>query len=228
MRNDMEWPRDRNLPQIKICGLTDAAQAIACAELGADAIGLVFFAKSPRNVSMEKAREITGVLPPDVVSVGVFVNADFDFMMERVDRCGLKGVQLHGQESPGLVDRLAEEDILVIKALFVGQRPTMEEVKTYQAPVYLVECAGGKLPGGNAMTWEWKAAKPFGTSHPLILAGGLSAANVARAIRDAEPDAVDVSSGVEMQPGKKDIEKVAAFIAAVSAADSGRSCRTVF
>ncbi|MFZ5571325.1 MAG: phosphoribosylanthranilate isomerase [Thermodesulfobacteriota bacterium] len=219
---------DRTVPQVKICGLTDADQALACAELGADAIGLVFFPKSPRHVTLEKAREIAGGLPPDVASIGVFVNADYDVIMETVSRCGLTGVQLHGQEPPGLVERLVEKKLRVVKVLFIGASPAMESAPEYRATAYLVECAGGKLPGGNAMAWDWKAARPLGKDRPVILAGGLTADNVARAISDAEPDAVDVSSGVEIRPGRKDLEKVAAFIAAVYRSDTGRFRRRVF
>lgn len=220
--------RSADRPQIKICGLTDPRQAQACAELGADAIGLVFYPKSPRNVAIDQAKGIVAALPPEVTAVGVFVNAAFDAVMAIFAQCGLGGVQLHGRETPELVERLVKENIPVIKALFINGTPGMETAAAYKASAYLVECSGGKLPGGNAMTWDWKAAKAFGVSRPLILAGGLSPANISRAVSEAEPDAVDVSSGVEAEPGKKDLGKVAEFIAAVTQTRINRIGRAVF
>ncbi len=228
MQNENELTGTSRRPQIKICGLTDIEQARACAELGADAVGLVFFPKSPRNVSLEQARAITAAVPREVVTVGVFVNPSHEAVMTVVSQCGLGAVQLHGRESPELTACLAAEKITVIKALFIGGNPSMETVDTYSASAFLVECSGGKLPGGNALTWDWKAARAFGKSHPLVLAGGLSPDNVRQAIADAEPDAVDVSSGVEAAPGKKDLVKVADFISAVSRSTIGRICRPIF
>jgi len=202
-------------PQLKICGLTDPAQAVECARLGADAVGLVFFPKSPRHVTDDLARRICAALPSSVARVGVFVNASFDVVKAKADGCGLTAVQLHGRETPELVDRLKAEGLTVIKALFVDGRPELTAAPDYRASAFLVECSKGPLPGGNAMAWDWGAALKFGQRHPLVLAGGLAPENVARAIADARPAAVDVSSGVEAAPGTKDLAKVAAFIEAV-------------
>lgn len=206
---------DEHIPQIKICGLTRVDEALACAELGADAVGFVFYPKSPRNVSGKQAGEICRALPGSVTTVGVFVDEPFYAIMQRVEQCGLKAVQLHGRESAELVERLRREKLLVIKALFADRKPGLKAASDYRASAYLVECGRGVLPGGNALEWDWGAAGSMGGSHPLILAGGLAPDNVCRAVMQAAPAAVDVSSGVESAPGRKDPAKVRAFIAQV-------------
>lgn len=207
-------------PQVKICGLTVPDEAARCAELGADAIGLVFYPKSPRNVSPQQARAVVDALPDAVAAVGVFVNADFEFIMSRVVSCRLSVAQLHGRETPELAARLKAEGVSVIKALFIDGRPGLHDAPCYAADGFLVECAKGPLPGGNAMTWDWGAAGDFARQHPLVLAGGLSPENVADAIDAVLPAAVDVSSGVEASPGRKDPHKVARLLAAVQACDN--------
>jgi phosphoribosylanthranilate isomerase len=206
---------NQNTPQIKICGLTREDEAVRCAEIGADAIGCVFFQRSPRNVSLEQAKKITRSLPPDVKPVGVFVNDSYDKIMRTVDLCGLHTIQLHGQESPQLVKTLLDNGLTVIKALFMEKAPLLSKSPDYGAHAYLVECGKGKLPGGNAVSWAWEDAMAFGGKRPLILAGGLTPENISTAIFSARPDAVDVSSGVESSPGRKNLDKVASFICAV-------------
>ena len=204
-----------NTPQVKICGLTKVNEALKCAELGANAIGLIFYVKSPRFVSDAQAREICKALPDSLQKIGIFVDATFGFIMEKVNRCGLTGIQLHGMETSKLNDRLIHENLLVIKGLFTQKKPHISEASLYNASAYLLECGKGKLPGGNALTWDWSEALEFGNNFPLILAGGLDPENVVQAISQCLPDAVDVSSGVEISPGQKDIKKVGYFIKAV-------------
>lgn len=199
-------------PQIKICGLTRADEAKQCTELGADAIGLVFFKKSPRNLNRDQAQEIVKSLPDHVSKVGVFVNETFDFIMEHVNSCGLSAIQLHGKEAPDLVNRLTDTHLTVIKCLYMENEPFLTAADSYNASAYLVECKKGLLPGGNALSWNWGKAKTFGKSHPFILAGGLTPESVRMAISEASPDAVDISSGVEKSPGRKDMSKVKSFI----------------
>ena len=207
---------DRYYPQIKICGLTRPDQARACADLGADAIGLVFFEKSPRNVSPEQAAAVKAVLPPRVAAVGVFVDPDREFLARTVRRCGLDIVQLHGSESPEFVaDMQTELKVPIIKVLFATRSPGLGDAAGYGAAGYLVECGRGPLPGGNAMAWDWAAAEAVGREFPLILAGGLAPDNVADAIGACLPDAVDASSSLEAGHGIKDLENVARFIARV-------------
>jgi phosphoribosylanthranilate isomerase len=204
---------DRYYPQIKICGLTLPDQARACADLGADAIGLVFFEKSPRNITLEQAAAIKAGLPPRVAAAGVFVDPDRETLTHIVRRCGLDIVQLHGSESPEFVaDMQAILQVPVIKVLFAVRSPGFGDAAGYGAAGFLVECGRGPLPGGNAMAWDWTAAQTVGRDFPLILAGGLAPDNVAEAIGACLPDAVDASSSLEAGPGVKDLEKVARFI----------------
>lgn len=214
--------------QIKICGLTNPDEAVACSKMGADAIGLVFYPKSPRNVSIETAKTICGALPRETVGVGVFVNETFDYIMERVTGCGLKGVQLHGKEPPDLVLKLKKQNILVIKALYMNDSPAISDASSYGADAFLVECSRGILPGGNARTWDYKAAAELHGRCPFIIAGGLSPDNIKEAVMLAKPDAVDVSSGVEKTPGTKDLSKVRLFMENVKAANANTEARSIF
>ncbi len=217
-----------NHPQIKICGLTDVDQALACAELGADAIGLVFFPKSPRNVSVETARAITDALPKQVTATGVFVNESYEGILEKVERCRLGAVQLHGDERPDLVLKLMSLDFRVIKVLYMESEPHVRDIDHYDPSAFLVECAKGVLPGGNALAWNFRNMRNVRTEKPLIIAGGLDPENIGEAVLSALPDAVDVSSGVESVPGQKDLVKVASFIARVKLCDMGQQARRIF
>jgi phosphoribosylanthranilate isomerase len=208
---------DKIFPQIKICGLTSVALAVRCADLGVQAIGCVFYPKSPRHVADETARAICRAVKGRVQTVGVFVNESFDTILQKVTDCGITVVQLHGEESPDLVRRLRGEKIPVVKALFSNRYPDFAAAALFDASAFLVECSGGTLPGGNAKTWDWAEAKPFAERHPCILAGGLTAENIASAIGQAMPRAVDVSSGVESAPGIKSMEKVTRFVENIKA-----------
>ena len=201
--------------RIKICGLTRPEEAAACAALGADAIGMIFYPPSPRHLSSKAAAAICAALPPAVARIGVFVDAPAESILEQARRCGLTGVQLHGNEAPQAVLDLRAAGLLVIKALFAARSPGLDTAPAYTPAAFLVECGRGKLPGGNAEVWSWGAARRVAPLAPLVLAGGLDPGNVAEAIAAAAPDAVDVSSGVESAPGRKDLDQVAAFIQAV-------------
>ena len=211
----MNEPLCDNHPQIKICGLTRPEEAAACAAAGANAIGLVFYPPSPRNVTETQARRICDALGPRTATVGVFVNESLDAILEKARRCRLSAVQLHGQEPPELGAQLADAGLAVIRGLYLHGDPPVSAMERYPATAYLVECGGGKLPGGNARTWDWGAARAWAARRPVVIAGGLDPDNVARAIAEAGPAAVDVSSGVEQAPGSKDIRKVTRFIRAV-------------
>jgi phosphoribosylanthranilate isomerase len=207
---------DSFTPQVKICGLTSVKEAQACAQLGAAAVGCVFYPKSPRHLSIQRAAEICAALPPEVKTVGVFVNESFSAIMAKVERCRLSAVQLHGRESPELVKRLRRENLIVIKALFTTSLPELADAPRYEASAFLAECGGGALPGGTARAWDWRKALPLADTGPVILAGGLSPLNVVQAVEACLPAGVDVSSGVEKAPGRKDLGKVKSFIEAVS------------
>jgi phosphoribosylanthranilate isomerase len=212
----------RETVQVKVCGLRRVDEAVACAEAGARAVGCVFYVKSPRCVSAATAREIRRALPPEVACVGVFVDETFEGIMALAAQTGFTAVQLHGSEAPEVVQLLRREGLFVIKALFADRSPGLEATSRFAASAFLVECGQGPLPGGNAHAWEWGRAAALGQRHPLILAGGLTPENAAQAVRAALPDAVDVSSGVEAGPGRKDIRKVEQFIAAVATAGARR------
>jgi phosphoribosylanthranilate isomerase len=216
------------IPQVKICGITRVQDALRCAELGADAIGCVFYPKSPRYLTKDRARDICTAVPDLLKTVGVFVDETYSSIMHHVEYCGLTTVQLHGREQSELVRRLREENIRVIKALFINGNPALEDASKYPASAFLVECGRGKHPGGNALEWNWEAAKNFGKKYPLILAGGLDPENVAPAIQMSAACAVDVSSGVESSPGRKNYGKVAAFIKAVSGCGIEKYSENIF
>lgn len=200
---------------IKICGLTDEKTAYQCSLLGPDAIGLVFFSKSPRFVTNEIAAGIVSVLPQTCTPVGVFVNDSYDTIMHIVEKTGIRGVQLHGQETPELVEQLEKQNLKVLKALFEAVSPRFENASQYSSASYfLVEYGKGALPGGNAHAWDYSVCKALQTDIPVILAGGLTPDNVAQAVALAKPFGVDISSGVEISPGEKSIKKIKQFILA--------------
>lgn len=211
--------------QVKICGLTRPDEAAACAAMGADAIGLIFHPPSPRYLDDATAAAVTGVVPGNVAKIGVFVDAPPETILDKARRCGLTGIQLHGNEPPAAVWRLRAAGLIVIKALFAARAPGLEAAGDYAPDAFLVECGRGRLPGGNAEVWNWAEARGISASVPLVLAGGLNPENVAQAIAAAAPDAVDVSSGVEKAPGRKDMDRVTAFIHAVRLAGAGRRRR---
>ncbi len=204
--------------RVKICGITNPEDARTAVAAGADALGVVL-AESPRQVTIAQAARALAGVPAPVARVGVFVNAHPDFVAEAVERIGLTAVQFHGDESPG--DCLAAP-APVIKAMRVGTDFALEELEPFRGTVtaFLLDATDPHKRGGTGRTFDWQLLsrnRPGGVS--FFLAGGLSPTNVAEAIRIARPFAVDVSSGIEEHPGHKDPIKIAAFMAAVRAAD---------
>jgi phosphoribosylanthranilate isomerase len=200
----------------KICGITRIEDALSAAEAGADAIGLVFYAKSPRAVSVQQARAIIAVLPPFVTTVGLFVDADRQELDEILAAVPLDLLQFHGDESPAFCEALQRP---YIKALRVKPGDDLvARVAAYgQASGVLLDTYVPGIPGGTGEAFDWSLV-PQGLSKPIILAGGLVAENVAAAIRQVRPYAVDVSGGVEARKGIKDAEKIRAFMRAVKTA----------
>lgn len=196
--------------RIKVCGITNIEDALAAQALGADAIGMVF-AKSPRRVEKEQAREIVQALPPFVHLVGVFVDEEKSVIEDIADFCRLTVLQFHGSESP---EYCAGFGRLVIKAFRISQREDIERLKPYQGKVsaFLLDTYHPVFAGGTGQAFDWDMAKEAGKIGPIILAGGLNPDNIGAAIRAVKPYAVDVSSGVEMSPGKKDHDKMRLFI----------------
>jgi len=199
--------------RIKICGITNAEDALAAARFGADALGFIF-APSPRRISPEKAREIIKVLPPLVQTVGVFVDQDPGEVSSVAEMCGLDILQFHGSEPP---DYCESFDHRVIKAVRLRNRQDLKRLAKYDGVVHallLDTYLEGKL-GGTGMTFNWEWAAEAGKYGRIILAGGLNPANVAAAISSARPYGVDASSGLEHSPGVKDHKKIMHFIAEV-------------
>ena len=222
-------------PQVKICGLTRPDEALACARMGADAIGLVFFPKSPRHLTARQAGDICRQLPPQVTTVAVCLDMPSEEILALASECCFGTVQLHGRETPQKVARLTQAGLRVIKALFADRSPEFARAPQYDAAAaFLVECGQGRLPGGNARAWDWHLPPALFGKQPVILAGGLAPGNIHQALQVGQPDAVDVSSGVEASPGRKDLQKVRAFISVVKgdpdgdSRPSGRSFRKIF
>ncbi len=201
------------MTKIKICGITNEEDALQVVELGADAVGFVF-ASGPRRISPEAAMNIIDSLPPLVVKIGVFVNQDRRWIKEEVvSRCNLNILQLHGEEVPE--DCLFFHPLPVMKSFRIKDESSLEKIPPYLPVVKAIVLDGyeeGK-PGGTGKGFPWTLAiKAQALGKPLILAGGLTPENVGLAIRKVHPYAVDVSSGVESYPGKKDYEKLRQFI----------------
>ncbi|MBW2061289.1 MAG: phosphoribosylanthranilate isomerase [Deltaproteobacteria bacterium] len=205
------------MTHIKICGITREADALAAAEAGADALGFVL-AASPRRVSAEAARRIIRRLPPFVSSVGVFVDSTADEVAGLIKYLGLDFVQFHGQETPEFCARFASR---AIKALRMDKKVDMEQVHAYEKVTRALLLDSGS--GGTGQTFDWKALPQGLERTRLILAGGLKAENIIKAIELTGPWAVDVSSGVEAEPGRKDKQKMIDFISKVQEADHGKS-----
>jgi phosphoribosylanthranilate isomerase len=200
------------MTRIKICGLTTRQDAFSAIEAGADALGFVF-AESSRRVTPAAAAQIGGALPPVVSAVGVFLNATVDEVAAVARDVGLQALQLHGDESPEDCQRLP---LKVIKRFNILENETSAllraRMERYRVSAVLLD------PGaGSGQTFDWSLAR--GLPGPLIVSGGLTPENVGAAIRIIRPHAVDVSSGVESEPGRKDPRKVRAFIQAVREAD---------
>jgi phosphoribosylanthranilate isomerase len=191
------------MTKVKICGITNYDDASVAVDLGADALGFIF-APSPRNIAPEKAGEIIRKLPPFIKSVGVFVNEDTEKIRDIVRYCGLDNVQLHGDETPEICDILMPR---AIKALKIKGKYNSEQYEPYKGKVraFLLDTFSEKTAGGTGRTFDWNEAlniKKLGV--PVILAGGLNPSNILEAIERVKPYAVDVNSGIEERPGKKD------------------------
>jgi phosphoribosylanthranilate isomerase len=201
---------------VKICGLTTVNDAQAAVHAGADAVGLMFYAGSPRHVSMEVAQEIARSLPSSVIRVGVFVDPDPSDVFAAVQLCGLNLVQFHGAETSQFCQQFG---VMTMKAFRMRNAESIVDLASFSADAFLLDSYVPDKPGGTGETFNWDLAveaKKFG--RPIFLAGGLTPENVADAIRAVQPFAVDVSSGVEISPGRKDPEKIRAFIAAARGA----------
>ncbi len=203
--------------RVKICGVTSAADAALAVQCGADLIGLNFYPPSPRSVSLPTALEIRAAIPAGVWCVGVFVNAERAQIASLVERLNLSAIQFHGDET---IADLRGWPCVTIKALRVPADEPLPDWKQFPTDYLLLDTdKAGRYGGtGEAFAWERAAALPAQCLRRLILAGGLTPENVAAAVRAAQPWAVDVASGVESAPGRKDPEKLRAFITNAKAA----------
>lgn len=195
--------------KVKICGMTQLKDALFAAEQGADAVGFIFYKKSPRAVTMKRVREIVSKLPPLVDTVGVFVNETAERVNKIADYCGLDLVQLHGEESPAFCRKIHRR---VIKACRVKDLTSIKQLEKYPASGLLLDTFSDNLHGGTGKTFDWNLALPAKKIGPVILAGGLTPRNIRQAVSQVRPYGVDVCSGVEKTPGIKDFEKVRAFL----------------
>ena len=199
--------------RVKICGITRVEDAMAAARAGADAVGFVFEPKSPRHVSADQAKAIIRALPPFVTVVGLFVNAAPDNIEAVLNRVPLDLIQFHGNETPEQCRRYHRPYIKAIRMQADINLPEKAHLYNDAAGLLLDSFVDGAT-GGTGQAFDW-ARVPHDLSKPVILAGGLTPENVAMAIREARPFAVDVSSGVEVSRGIKDASRISAFIEAV-------------
>ncbi len=196
------------MTRIKICGITNVEDALVAVDYGADALGFIFYKKSPRYIAPDKAREIISYLPPFVTAVGVFVNESFENIAATKEVSGFTMLQLHGDEPP-------DECCMwhrVIKAFRVSNFTDLKPLENYRVSAFLLDTYAHESYGGTGQIFNWDIAleaKRFGR---IILSGGLNPDNIEKAIRWVKPYAVDVSSGIEEKKGKKDLNKMRAFI----------------
>lgn len=203
------------MTKVKICGITNVEDALQAVAAGADALGFVLYDKSPRFVSPLEAQKIIVELPPFVTTVGLFVNEPVPQIRRIMTAARLDVVQLHGDEPP---EKCLIEPLRVIKALRVRDAASLQGVDRYQVSALLLDAWSDDAYGGTGKRFDWQLARRLTGKRPLILAGGLTPENVIDAVRLVKPYAVDVSSGVEAAPGKKDHQKVAEFICRVRSA----------
>jgi phosphoribosylanthranilate isomerase len=202
--------------KVKICGITSAADAEAAVQAGANALGLMFYPGSRRFIPLETAQDIVKHLPPHIIRAGVFADPNPSDVFAAIQLCQLNLVQFHGAETP---EFCLQFGIMTMKAFRVQNADSLIPMSTYHTDAFLLDSYVEGKPGGTGKTFNWDLAveaKKFGK--PIFLAGGLTPQNVAEAVRKVAPYGVDVSSGVERSPGKKDAKKMQDFIAAVRGA----------
>ena len=207
------------MTEIKICGVTTIEDALYCVDVGVHAIGLNFWRRSPRSVDLATAKRIVRAVENRVETVGVFVDAATPEIREIVRETGIQWVQLHGGETPDQVEALLPN---AYKAIGVQDGGAVALARTYPGDRLLLDASVPGLPGGTGRTFDWTIAAKVARERELTLAGGLNPQNVRAAIASVQPFRVDVASGVEHQPGRKDRARIDAFVAEVEAAFSGR------
>ncbi len=188
----------------KICGITNLDDANVAIENGASAIGFIFYEKSPRTISINNAKSISKHLPKTIARVGVFVNHEKDFIRLAISEVPLDMIQLHGDETPDFCNQF---DVAILKALRIKNEASLSVMDQYDVAVFLLDTFSNDQYGGTGETFDWSVLnRKFKT--PIILSGGLNSENILDAIDAVNPSAVDVNSGVESSPGKKDFNKL--------------------
>jgi phosphoribosylanthranilate isomerase len=212
--------------RVKICGITNIGDAYWAAELGADALGFIFHPKSPRSITPERAKEIVQKLPGSMGRVGVFVNQEIQAVKEIVSFCGLRLIQLHGDESPQYCAQFPRSTL--IKAVSHCAEEEVQRLENYPVKAILVDAHEPGRYGGTGKNSDWALALRVKKTHPLILAGGLNRENIKRAIETVRPCAVDINSGVEASPGEKDPYKIREIMDIVRATDEDEAPGNIF
>jgi phosphoribosylanthranilate isomerase len=206
--------------RIKFCGMTQPADALLAAELGAWAVGMIFWPGSARACAIEDAEAIGAELHRRLELVGVFVNAPLDEVATTADLCRLSMLQLHGDEGPAYCREAARRTgAKVMKAARVRDAAAVHDLERFRTDFHLLDAYSPKSPGGTGESFDWELARLHPRRPPVVLSGGLTAENVGTAIEVGRPFAVDVASGTEAAPGRKDPAKLEAFARAVAAAD---------
>ncbi len=195
--------------RVKICGITNLEDAMAAAELGADAVGFVLYPNSPRCVKPSLAKTMIAQVPPYVTTVGVFANQDSKEILDIVEECGFDLVQLQGDESPEFCQRLGPR---VVKAIRVKDHDSIKRMATYSVRAFVLDTYRENQFGGTGERFDWALVLQARQYGRIILAGGLTPENVGEAVTKVQPYGVDVSSGVEQRMGKKDHTKIEKFI----------------
>jgi phosphoribosylanthranilate isomerase len=214
------WGVEPHATKIKFCGLTDPGDADAAVAAGAWALGVILWPGSPRRCRRAVAAEIAAAHRRHVQIAGVFVNPTLDEVARAADEIGLSLLQLHGDEGPVFCGEVARRTgCRVIKAARVRSRADIQALTAFRTDFHLLDSYRKGVPGGTGETFAWDLARSHPTRVPMILSGGLTPENVGDAIGAVRPYAVDVASGVESAPGRKDHDKLRAFVTAVSAAD---------
>jgi phosphoribosylanthranilate isomerase len=215
MPDTQQYEQRSAMVKVKICGITNWSDARRAVEAGADFLGFNFYRQSTRYIAPAAARRIVRRLPEKVATVGVFVNEPEHEMLTIARRVGLDYLQLHGDETPEVVSRM-RRSFRVIKAVRVRDRFRVSQLGNFKrASSILLDGFDAHLRGGTGKSFNWKLAKTAGRKRQIFLAGGLTPENAAQAVSEARPFAIDVCSGVESRPGKKDGARMRALIAAV-------------
>ena len=209
------------MTRVKMCGVSDPADARRVAGVSAWALGMIFWPHSPRACSIEDAEAIGAEQHRKLELVGVFVNATLDEVAATADRCRLTMLQLHGDEGPAYCREAARRTgAKVMKAARVRDAAQVHDLGRFHTDYHLLDAYSPRSPGGTGESFDWELARLHPAEPPVVLSGGLTDANVGTAIEAARPFAVDVASGTEASPGRKDPEKLEAFMAAVAEADA--------